>query len=235
MNKEQKYQYVDFINQLMSKDEFAKHKSIQDVMRAIRETDDKEYKMDLVKMVVPHLNDMHNDADYMECFRLLMANPNHHAHLFAYWNLSVYKQQRNDLDGAAEALNEMLLIAEKNEEMESQGVAHHHLGRVLMKQNKWMEALKEFNLAMPFFSETKSYQNEASTMYYVALALKELGHKKLAMSKLREASEMAFEQHSPVIAMHTEVVRALGYLQKGDPEAAMAVLGKWYDVFRLML
>ena len=104
-----------------------------------------------------------------------------------------------------------------------------------MHKEAWDKALDTITTASIYAEEVSDYCLVAVVKYYTGLILCQLGHKELGMEKLRESSDLAYDNHSANIIMHTEAVRALYMLRNGKPEVAKEVLTTWFNQFNALL
>lgn len=221
--------------QLMTKDSFAQSPLCDEVLRLIEELDNEDAKIELCKLVLLYLIDLERMEDAQGCIDMLMAHADYRSHLSALWARSIICQRKKEVRGYAQCFDEGIAIASEHNDTEALAEGYLFRGKAMIYADSLDEALEDLNKSIMYATDEKNFKLVATCKYYIGFVLLAMDHVELGMEQLRDASEIAHEQKSQSIIMHTEVVRALYYLGKGENDAALKVLSSWFEEFKMML
>ena len=165
----------------------------------------------------------------------MLAQHDYELNIVALMAKEHYLRHQNDMEGVLALHDKEIQLTEEYGRNDMLAEAYLRRGRFYLEIGRIDDSLEDLNIAIPLATERNYYNLVAVAKYYIGLCLLNLGHEELGMEKLREASEIAHEQHCSDVAMHTEAYRAVKMLEKGRADVALEILQGWTDEFKLML
>ena len=228
---------LDFQIRLMSVDLFGKKAICDEFLQLVEGLgeDKKELKAELYSIVISYLTDLNDDKRVCQIGDYLLQQEDYHFHLTALFAKAEMAKRMNDWIKYVNCFDEGLIIAENNKDTFALSQGYVMRAKGLIQMNDHLRAMEDLNIAIPLAESVKDFKLVAVAKYYIGVLLWKMGHMELALEKLREASDMAYEQKCSDIIKHTEVARALYLLMKGEAEAAEGLLQTWYREFEFML
>jgi tetratricopeptide (TPR) repeat protein len=220
---------------LMTQDIFAKNAVCDELLQVLKEQDDEHVKNEIRRIIVLPLVDLNRTQELLACIDALLEQKDYELNIVALMGKDYYLRRQNKMDDVLAVHSQMIELGEQYGRKEMLAECYVQRGKVYFELNRVDEALQDFNHAIPFATEWSYYNLVAVAKYYIGLCLMEKGHEELGMEKLREASEIAREQHCSDVAMHTEAYRAMKMLEKGRADVALEILQGWTDEFKLTL
>lgn len=220
---------------LLTQDKYAKNAVCDELLCILKEQDDEHVKNEIRRIIVLPLVDLNREQDLLGCVQALLSQHDYELNIVALMAKEHYLRRLNNMEEVLASHNQEIQLTKEYGRDEMLAEAYLRRGKVLLELGKTDEALRDFYSAIPMATERNSYNLVGVAKYYIGLCLFSMGHDELGMEKLREASEIAHEQHCCDVAMHTEAYRALKMLEKGRSDVAQEILKGWTDEFKLML
>ncbi len=229
----------DTLNELHVKlatgDEHARFYTCQGVLGLIKNHEDPQFKLQLQCLVLPFLVDLQLYEDAISCIDSILERGEYRQKLSALLFKSKMHQDKEDFDGSTWALEQGIQLAKECDDKAAVSQGYLQIAKNHMYKQSWNEALEAATTASIYAEGVNDYCLVAVVKYYIGLILYHLEHKELGMEKLREASDLAYDNHSAKIIMHTEAVRALLMLRNGQPKVAEEILTTWFNQFNAFL
>lgn len=206
-----------------------------EALKLISNEEDDTHACGIRELICLHLLDLDRYDDAMQCIKGLKLSDEYRYNLVGCSYEAEMFRRKGDLQRKLESESEGLQICVNHDYKEGIASGYFMKGKTLYMLQQYEEALEHFSQSIMYSTEIHDFNLIACAKYYIALCLDGLGHENIALEKLREASDDAWNQHSQGIIMHTEVARALMLMNRGDMEQAKEILTLWYNEFRCML
>lgn len=220
---------------LMTGDRHARFYVCQEVSELIKNNSDPKFKLELQSLVLPFLVDLQLYNDAASCIESILNQGEYRQKLNALLFKSKMYQDKRDFEESIIVLEQGIKLAKDSDDKGAIAQGYLQIAKNHMHMQSWDKALNTISTASIYAEEVNDYNLVAIIKYYIGLILHHLGHKELGLEKLRESSDLAYDNHSANIIMHTEVVRALFMLRNGEPEVAKKILTTWYNQFNAFL
>lgn len=221
--------------QLLTQDIHAKNVACDELLGILNEQEEEHIKNEIRKIIVMPLVDLDRTSDLMACVEAMLAQQDYEQNIIGLMAKEQYLRRHNNMEEVLTLHDQEIQITKQYGRVEMLAEGYLRRGRTFLELNMTDEALDDFNRAIPYATERNNYNLVAVAKYYIGLCLFSLGHHELGMEKLREASEVAHEQHCSGVIMHTEAYRAFKMLEEGKTDVAQEILRSWADEFKLML
>lgn len=226
----------DILLKLRNGDTVTRNNACDDAFLLISELEDKTEQDRLRQEIVLYLIDLGRDKEAQAIIQALHNSDEQNIKIAAYFDQIEYcKKIDRDPSKVEQAIRECLAFTQKNGNKAAEVDAVMEMGKCLSIKSEVRDALTNFSNVSLFAEDNNNRRLLAVSKYYIGYCLYHLGHLVLAESYLREATELAYQEQSALLAKHIEVLRAIVFLKQGQAKESYAVLKQWENNFALSL